>query len=274
MGATRQDDGTKARHQRLWASGDYPQMVDTFLAPLGPRLVEAAGIGPGDRVLDVAAGSGNASVPAGQRGARVTASDLTAELLDAGARRQDAQGLDLEWVQADAEDLPFQDASFDVVMSCIGVMFAPDHRAAARELVRTCRPGGTVALLSWTPEGMIGDLFRTMAPFAPPPPAGAQPPVLWGDQEHLAGLLGDAVHVRTAVRDHLEVTAFARPHDYGAHFRACYGPTIAARAHACGQGREAAFDAALEDFCLRWDRGTPDAARFEQEYALVVATRV
>jgi ubiquinone/menaquinone biosynthesis C-methylase UbiE len=166
------DTELKARHRAMWGKGDYPRMVDTFLLPIGQRLVDAAQIGEGVRVLDVAAGTGNASVPAAQRGARVTASDLTPDLLAAGSRRPDAQGLDIEWVEADAEHLPFEDGSYDVVMSAIGVMFAPHHQASADELVRVCRPGGTLALLSWTPEGMIGDLFRTMGPFAAPPPPG------------------------------------------------------------------------------------------------------
>jgi len=170
MAISVQDSELKARHRALWASGDYPSMVDTFLLPLGPRLVDACGIGPGMRVLDVAAGTGNASLPAARRGAEVTASDLTPELLDAGRRRAEAEGLELDWVEADAEALPFEDASFDVVMSAIGAMFAPHHQAAADELVRVCRPGCTIGLLSWTPEGMIGSLFRTMKPFAPPPP--------------------------------------------------------------------------------------------------------
>ena len=153
------DSELKTRHRAMWASGDYPLMVETFLLPLGPRLVDACGITPGTRVLDVAAGTGNASIPAAQRGAKVTASDLTPELLEAGQRRPEAQGLDLEWVPADAEHLPFEDESFDVVISSIGVMFAPHHQDAADELVRVCRPGGTIGLLSWTPEGMLGALF-------------------------------------------------------------------------------------------------------------------
>src|SRR3712207_7669485 len=144
----------------MWASGDYPEMVETFLLPLGPRLVEACGIGAGTRVLDVASGTGNAAIPAAQRGASVTASDLPPELLEAGRRRPEAAGLALDWVEADAERLPFEDESYDVVMSAIGVMFAPHHQESADELVRVCKPGGKVALLSWTPEGMIGGLFR------------------------------------------------------------------------------------------------------------------
>src|SRR5215210_7554361 len=174
MSITASNPELKARHRAMWASGDYPAMVETFLLPLGPSLVEACGIGPGKRVLDVAAGSGNAAIPAAQAGAEVTASDLTPELLEAGRRRAEAEGLTLEWIEADAEHLPFEDESFDVVMSSIGAMFAPHHQDVADELVRVCRRGGTIGLLSWTPEGMLGALFRTMGPFAPPPPPGAE----------------------------------------------------------------------------------------------------
>jgi SAM-dependent methyltransferase len=249
-------------------------MVSTFLTPLGPRLVEACGIAAGQQVLDVAAGTGNASIPAAQRGASVTASDLTPALLEAGRHRAQGAGVDLGWVEADAEHLPFEDGSFDVVISSIGAMFAPHHWQVADELVRVCRRGGTIGLLSWTPEGMIGALFRTMGPFAPPPPPGAQPPPLWGSEEHVRELFGDRVALRTVERDRLEVTAFARPHDYGEHFKARYGPTIAARKNAEKQGREAEFDAALDRFCEEWNRGTDDAARFEMQYLLTVGTRI
>ncbi len=267
------DSELKARHRAMWASGDYPSMVEAFLLPLGPRLVEACGIGPGMSVLDIAAGTGNASIPAAQRGASVTASDLTPELLQAGRHRAEAEGLELEWVEADAEHLPFDDESFDVVMSSIGAMFAPHHQEVADELVRVCRPGGTIGLLSWTPEGMIGALFRAMGPFAPPPPPGAQPPPLWGSEEHLRELLGDRVELGALERDVLEITAFDRPRDYGEHFKARYGPTIAARANARRTEREVEFDEALDRFCDEWNRGTPDHARFEKEYLLAAGTR-
>jgi SAM-dependent methyltransferase len=267
------DSELKARHRAMWASGDYPSMVETFLLPLGPRLVEACGIGSEVGVLDVAAGTGNASIPAARAGAKVTASDLTDELLDAGRRRAEADGLALEWVQADAENLPFEDASFDVVMSSIGAMFAPHHQDVADELVRVCRPGGTIGLLSWTPEGMIGALFRTMGLFAPPPPPGAQPPPLWGSEEHLNDLFGDRVEFGTLRRDVLEVTAFEHPRDYGEHFKARYGPTIAAQANARRTEREPEFEEALDRFCDEWNRGTPERAHFEMEYLLAVGTR-
>jgi len=267
------DSDLKARHRAMWASGDYPSMVETFLLPLGPRLVEACDVDAGMSVLDVAAGTGNASIPAAERGARVTASDLTPELLEAGRHQAESQGLELEWVTADAEDLPFEDGAFDVVMSSIGAMFAPHHQAVADELVRVCRPGGTIGMLNWTPEGMIGALFRTMGPFAPPPPPGAQPPPLWGGEDHMRELFGDRVEWHTMERDDLEITAFEHPRDYGEHFKARYGPTIAARANASKTGREAEFDEALDRFCEEWNRGTADDARFEKEYLLAVGAR-
>jgi SAM-dependent methyltransferase len=257
----------------MWASGDYPSMVETFLLPLGAKLVEACGIGSGMRVLDVAAGTGNASIPAAKAGADVTASDLTPELFDAGRRRAEAEGVTLEWVEADAENLPFEDESYDVVMSSIGAMFAPHHQDVADELVRVCRPGGTIGMLNWTPEGMIGALFRTMGPFAPPPPAGAQPPPLWGSEEHMKELFGDRVDLQTLDREMLEVTAFKRPRDYGEHFKERYGPTIVAQNNARSNGLEEEFNKALGDFCEEWNLGTDDSARFEQEYLVAAGTR-
>jgi SAM-dependent methyltransferase len=271
--ASAADQELKQKHKAMWATGDYRVMVETFLLPLGPRLVEACGIGPGMRVLDVAAGTGNASLHAAAAGADVVASDLTPRLLEAGRKRADADGLTLQWQEADAEALPFEDASFDVVMSSIGVMFAPHHQAAADELVRVCRPGGTIGLLSWTPEGMIGDLFRTMGPFAAPPPPGAQPPPLWGSEQHLLELFGHRVDFTTQQRDNLTITAFARARDYGEHFKAYYGPTIAVRANAERNGRAEEFDAALESFCDKWNQAEDGPAHFEKEYLLCVGTR-
>ena len=159
-------------------------------------------------------------------------------------------------------------------MSSIGAMFAPHHQEVADELVRVCRPGGIIGLLSWTPEGMLGALFRMMGPFAPPPPPGAQPPPLWGSEEHLRQLMGDRVNWRMLERDVLEITAFEHPHDYAEHFRERYGPTIAAEANARKQGREAEFEEALNRFTDEWNRGTPDRARFEKAYLLAVGERV
>jgi SAM-dependent methyltransferase len=263
------DAALKAKHRAMWATGDYPSMVETFLLPLGPRLVHAAEIGPAMRVLDVAAGTGNASLPAAQSGADVVASDLTPALLTAGRARAEALGVELDWAEGDAEALPFADGSFDAVISSIGCMFAPHHQAVADELVRVCRPGGTIGLLSWTPEGMIGALLKTIGPFAPPPPPGATPPPRWGDPGHLATLFGERVTFGTLERDVLTVTAFEQAQGFGEHFKERYGPTIAARANAVRDGREAEFDAALAAFCEEWFQD----GRFELEYLLAVGTR-
>src|SRR3712207_4540363 len=160
MSSTTADIELKTRHRAMWASGDYASMVETFLLPLGPRLVEACGIEAGVRVLDVAAGTGNASIPAAQLGAQVTASDLTPELFEAGRRRAEAAGVEIEWVEADAERLPFDDESFDVVISSIGAMFAPHHEEVADQLVRGCRGGGTIGLLR-SEEGRVGKEGRS-----------------------------------------------------------------------------------------------------------------
>jgi len=260
----------KQKHRKMWASGDYPSMVETFLTPLGPRLVEFAGIGAGQRVLDVAAGTGNASIPAAQAGAEVVASDLTPELFEAGRARAAAAGVELEWAEADAENLPFEDDSFDAVISSIGVMFAPFHQAAADELVRVARPGGTIGLLSWTPEGMIGGLFKTMGQFMPPPPPGAQPPPLWGGEDHLRELFGDRVELEKVEREVLEVTAFQTPDEFAEHFKGSYGPTITARANAEKEGRTEELNQALSEFFGERNGGSGDAARFEMEYLLTV----
>jgi SAM-dependent methyltransferase len=156
----------------------------------------------------------------------VVASDLTPELLEVGRAAADARGLQLEWQQADAETLPYADGEFDAVISVVGVMFAPHHQAAADELVRVCRTGGTIGLINWTPEGFIGRLFATMKPYAAPPPAGAQPPPLWGDPDHVAELFGDRVAGVRAERRQLTIHGFGAPGAYRDFMKATYGPTI------------------------------------------------
>ena len=203
----------------------------------------------------------------------MTASDLTPELFDAGRARAKDEGVELDWVEADAENLPFDDESFDVVFSSIGAMFAPHHQAVADELIRVCRPGGTIGMLNWTPEGMIGALFKTIGPFAPPPPPGAQPPPLWGSEGHLKELTGDRVDWAKLDRDVLEITAFEKPNDYGEHFKAYYGPTIVARRNAESNGKADEFDQALSAFCDEWNLGSAEQARFEHEYLLAVGKR-
>ena len=179
----------------------------------------------------------------------------------------------LEWVEADAENLPFENESFDVVMSSIGAMFAPRHQAVADELVRVCRPGGRIGMLNWTPEGQIGALFRAMGPFAPPPPPGASPPPLWGGEDHVKEMFGDRVDFDVSFREDLTITAFEQARDYGQHFKDYYGPTIVARKNAVANGREDEFDAAVDAFCDEWNRSEDGPARFEQEYLVIAGTR-
>jgi ubiquinone/menaquinone biosynthesis C-methylase UbiE len=186
-----QDPGPGVRARALWASGQYLRISD-LISGQARRLVAWSGLGPQDRVLDVAAGTGAASLPAAAVGARVTATDVTPELLEVGERLAREQGLDIEWRTADASALPFADASYDVVLSAIGAMFAPDHQATADELVRVCRPGGTIAMTNWTPGGSADRFFQTVAPYVPPPPPGPAP-TEWGDPVHLAELFDGRV---------------------------------------------------------------------------------
>jgi SAM-dependent methyltransferase len=258
----------------VWARGDYPKIAVEVVGPLGPALVDACGIEAGQKVLDVAAGTGNGAIAAAERGAHVVASDVTPELLAAGRERPEAQGLSLDWVEADAQKLPFADAEFDVVMSTIGVMFAPNHQACADEMVRVCKPGGTIGLLSWTPAGTIGALFRAMGPHAPKPPEGASPPPLWGSSAHLAELFGDRVDWHTENVDLLPNDGFDTPADFVEYFKDLYGPTIAVFEYASSDAeRLEALEADFLAFAEAENRGEPGAARYELEYMVSVGRR-
>lgn len=266
------DEGqVAAKHRAMWASGDYPKLAAELVSPLGPVLVRALGVAPGDRVLDVAAGTGNAAIPAAQTGASVVASDLVPDLLQHGSQLAADRGVALEWREANAHELPFGDNEFDVVMSCIGVMFAPFHDRAAGELVRVCKPGGRVGLISWTPEGHIGQLWATMKPYAAPSPPGAQPPPLWGNEEHVRSLLGDRVTDVLTERRTLPVENFPDGAAFRDYFKATYGPTIAVYRNIEGEpDRVAELDAALarigDDFLA-------GATRMEWEYLLLTARK-
>jgi SAM-dependent methyltransferase len=265
------DTALKARHRAMWALGDYHAVATEIIQDLGPVLVEATHLGPHDHVLDVAAGSGNVAIPAAATGAHVVASDLTPELLDVGRADAAAAGVDIEWRVADAEHLPFEDDTFDAVTSCVGVMFAPHHQQAADELVRVCRPGGRIGLISWTPTGFIGQMFATTKPFVAPPPPGAQPPPLWGDIEHVRELLGDRVRDIRASQQLLSADRLADPAEFLAYFKSTYGPTITAyRGLPDDPARTAELDRALLGLVERFRtaEGTVD-----WEYLLVVATK-
>lgn len=258
-----------ARQQRTWSLGDYGR-IGSALTWLGETLVVALDVHSGERVLDVAAGSGNASLPALRRHADVVCTDYVPDLLAQAERRAAADGYALRTEVADAQALPYADASFDVVMSTIGAMFAPDQEATARELLRVCRPGGRIGMANWTPDGMIGDLFRLVAGYVPPP-AGVRPAVAWGDEAVVRALLGRgcsslAVTPRTFPWRYPSAEACAE------HFRAYYGPVNAAFA-AVGAERE---DALLADLVALFDRhstATDGTMAAEVGYVEVVGVR-
>jgi SAM-dependent methyltransferase len=228
-------DQLKAAHRATWDSGDYTDVADRFVIPVGRAAIQAANISPGTEVLDVAAGSGNPAIPAAQAGARVTALDLAPSLLEIGRRRALDAGVDVDWVEGDAEALPFDDESFDVALSVVGVQFAPRHEVVARELARVVRPGGRIVLCSWTPRGFIGQFLKTVAPRMPKLPEGASPPPLWGDEAHLRKLFAGAgvqfeFELRYAAFSYGSAAGFV---DYMAYH---YGPLVKARERLSQEG--------------------------------------
>jgi ubiquinone/menaquinone biosynthesis C-methylase UbiE len=268
---TSDDTALKAKHRAMWASGNYPELASDLIWSLGPVLVEAAGIGPGHRVLDIAAGSGNVAIPAARTGAAVVASDLAPELFDAGRRLARDADVEIDWQEADAEHLPYADGSFDAALSCVGIMFAPHHELSADELVRVTRPGGTIGLISWTPSGFIGQLFATMKPFAAPPAPGARPAPLWGDPAHVLGLLGDRVTDVSVSTRTVTITHFGQPSDFREYFRSHYGPAIAVYARVADDPSQVAqLDAAIDALAASAQRA--DGA-MDWEYLLLTARR-
>jgi SAM-dependent methyltransferase len=264
------DEELKSRHRAMWALGDYPAVASEVIDPLGGVLVDACRITSGENVVDVGAGSGNAAFPAARRGAHVVATYLTPELMEVGRRAAEAEGLEVTWRVSDAEAMICRDGQHDVAISCVGVMFAPHHQAAADELVRIVRPGGRIGLLSWTPEGFIGQMFATMRPFVPAPPPGAQPPPLWGRLDHVRDLFGDRVTDLDGRQQTLRVTNFATGAEFRDFFKATYGPTIAAyKGIADNPQQTAALD---RELAALGDRSLVNGA-MEWEYLLVTAVR-
>lgn len=262
------DNALKAKLRTMWASGDYAAVARKAIPELGGIVTEAARVAPGDRVLDVAAGSGNASLPAARAGATVTALDLTPPLLEAGRRDADQEGLTVAFDEGDAEAMPYPDNSFDAVVSCVGVMFAPHHAPAARELTRVTRSGGRLALIAWTSAGFIGRLLATVTPFLPPPPPGVQPALKWGDPDYVRDLLGDSVTELEALRRLLPVDRFRTPEEVRDLFRDLYGPTMGAYAAVRDDaGRTAELDHAIVSLA----EAAMTGGRMEWEYLLVTA---
>jgi len=270
---TAADSSLKAKHRAIWASGDYPKVATELIGDLGPQIVSAAGITKGQRVLDVAAGAGNASIPAARTGASVVASDLTPELLEVGRAHALARGVELDWVEADAEALPFGDGEFDAVISVVGAMFAPHHERTASELLRVTRPGGTLAMINWTPEGLIGQLFATMKPYAPPPPPGVQPPPLWGNESHVRGLFGEGIREarfeRRTIMSPQELTTAVEFREF---FKTNYGPAIAVYG-ANESEQRTALDVDFERFLTESDARVPGTARWAMEYLVFTARK-
>jgi ubiquinone/menaquinone biosynthesis C-methylase UbiE len=262
----------KAATRAMWALGDYHRFARETVWQLGAVLVEACGVSKGDRVLDVAAGSGNVAIRAAEAGGVVTASDLTPENFEAGRREAAARGAELEWVEADAEALSFRDDEFDIVTSSLGAMFAPNHQAVADELVRVCRPGGTIGMINFTPDGLAGDFFGTLAPYMPPPPAGALPPLLWGSEDHVRELFGERVESLDLKRGSYVERAAAEG-AYVELFNETFGPVVAIRAGLADQPeRLGAFDRDLLDFARRSNGGSAGGpAEYRYDHLLVVA---
>jgi ubiquinone/menaquinone biosynthesis C-methylase UbiE len=256
----------------MWALGDYDRFARATVWELGPVLVEACGIRRGQHVLDVAAGTGNVAIRAAMAGARVVASDLTPEHFQAGRRAAAAAGVDLEWIEGDAEALPFDDGSFDVVTSCFGAMFAPNHQTVADELARVCRPGGTIGMMNFTPEGTGGEFFALLAPYAPAPPSDADPPLLWGQEAHVRMLFGNRVSQLTASR-RTYIERAPSPEDYCHLFEKTFGPLVAIRGGLEGvPERQADLDRAFLEAVIRWNKGqSAGPVEIAYEYLLVIA---
>ena len=266
--ATGAGPSIKARQQAMWASGDFA-VIGTTLQIVGELLCEAIDLRSTERVLDVAAGNGNATLAAARRFATVTSTDYVPALLERGRERAVAERLDVTFETADAEALPYPDASFDVILSTFGVMFAPDHDKSAAEMLRVCRPGSRIGLASWTPQGFLGDLFRTVGKHVPPMP-GVRSPLLWGTPDHLQGLFATATTIAHSSR------MFAFRYRSAEHFvdifRTFYGPTYKAFAALDANG-QAALEADMLALLRTHDRGGASGLVVPAEYLETVIVR-
>jgi len=267
-GTTAAAPSIKARQQAMWASGDFA-VIGTTLQIVGEQLCETIDLRSSEQVLDVAAGNGNATLAAARRFATVTSTDYVPALLERGRERATAERLAVTFETADAEALPYPDASFDVVLSTFGVMFAPDHDSSSAEMLRVCRPGGRIGLASWTPQGFLGDLFRTVGKHVPPP-AGGRSPLLWGTPDHLQSLFANATSVAHTTR------MFAFRYRSAEHFvdvfRTFYGPTHKAFGALDATG-QAALEADMLALLRAHDRGGAAGLVVPAEYLETVIVR-
>ncbi|MBA3425928.1 MAG: methyltransferase domain-containing protein [Rubrobacter sp.] len=271
MNATPNPDlaAIKGRQQKAWSSGDYGK-VGTTLVVMAELLAEAVDLKPTQRVLDVACGNGNASLAAARRFCEVVGIDYVPMLLDEARERAKAEGLPVDFREGDAEDLPFEDASFDVVLSTLGVMFAPNQDKAAAELLRVCKPGGRIGMASWVPDGYIGDLFRTMGKHVPPP-AGLKPPFRWGTEEGLGELLGEGIgSLQTRRRSFVWRFPSARHHVE--FMRGYYGP-LSKAFETLDEGGQEALEGELISLVEHYNRSDDGTAVWGADYLEVVAAR-
>jgi ubiquinone/menaquinone biosynthesis C-methylase UbiE len=264
-------EAVKAQQKAAWSSGDYG-LIANRVAIVSEVLCDRADIVAGSRVLDVAGGAGYTAMAAARCGAEVTSLDYVPELVARGREIADAARFDnIDWVVGDAENLPYEDASFDAVISALGVMFAPNHERAASELVRVCRPGGIVAIASWSPDGFVGRMFRTIGKHVSPP-SGVKPPPLWGSEEHVRALLGDGVDDLRAEK-HTMSQRFRSPQEFVHLFRDFYGPIVKAFEALDDAGKES-LEAELLELAREFDRRKDGGAiAIEAEYLVVIATR-
>lgn len=259
----------KARQHDAWSSGDYP-IIGSTLQIVGEQLCEALDVRSGQLVLDVAAGNGNASLAAARRWCEVTSTDYVPATLAHARARAQAEGLSIAFMEADAENLPFGDASFDVVTSSYGVMFTPDQKKAAAEMARVCRPGGKIGLANWTPQGFVGEMFKVIGRYVPPP-AGMQSPMLWGTRDHLQDLFGaNAASIHAAPRDFM--LRYLSSRHFIDVFRAYYGPMVKAFA-ALDDGKREALTDDLDSLITRFNRADDGTMVVPAEYLEIVVVR-
>jgi SAM-dependent methyltransferase len=259
----------KGRQQKAWSSGDYGKVGVTLLI-MAEQLAEAADLQPGHKVLDVASGNGNAALAAARRFGEVTAVDYVPMLLEEGRKRAEAEGLPIDFLEGDAENLPFEDASFDVVLSTLGVMFAPDQEKAAGELLRVAKPGGTIGMVNWVPDGYIGGLFKTLGKYVPPPP-GVKPPFRWGTEEGLDELLDGGIGSLQTRRRTLS-WRFPSVRHHVEYMLEYYGPLNKALG-TLDEEQQRAFEGDLISLAEGYNHSENGTAILHCDYLEVVATR-